>query len=156
MSEKANSNVAREELEQTQAVPNEGSDSSSEKPELTVVEGNVAKDASVGPVPGSIKRAQFAALDAGSVSAGQGSIDMLLDVSLDLVVELGHAAVPVREVLQFGAGSIICLDKLAGEPVDITVNGKLIARGEVVVVDENFGVRITEIASQSDRLKKIA
>jgi len=86
------------------------------------------------------------------LSSDQGSIDLLADVELNLTVELGRTSIPVREVLQLGAGSIVELHKLAGEPVDVLVNGKLIARGEVVVVDESFGVRLTEIASQAERL----
>jgi flagellar motor switch protein FliN/FliY len=84
----------------------------------------------------------------------QGSMDLLFDVQLNLSVELGRTSIPVRDVLQLGPGSIVELDKLAGEPVDILVNGKLIARGEVVVVDENFGVRVTEIASQCEKLSQ--
>ena len=77
---------------------------------------------------------------------------MLADVELNLTVELGRTSIPVKEVLQLGPGSIVELHKLAGEPVDILVNGKMIAKGEVVVVDESFGVRLMEIASQSERL----
>jgi flagellar motor switch protein FliN/FliY len=77
-------------------------------------------------------------------------MDILMDVQLELTVELGHASVPVREVLQLGPGAIVKLDKLAGEPVDVLVNGKLIARGEVVVVDETFGIRIAELVNRAD------
>lgn len=83
-------------------------------------------------------------------------MDLLFDVQLQLSVELGRTSIPVKEILQLGPGSIVELDKLAGEPVDILVNGKLIARGEVVVVDENFGVRVTEVASQAERLSQAA
>ena len=104
----------------------------------------------------SIKRASFSPLTTGPVKSEPNSMDLLLDVSLDLSVELGRASVPVRDILQLGPGSILELDKLAGEPVDIMVNGKLIARGEVVVVDENFGIRVTEIASRNERLTGLA
>jgi flagellar motor switch protein FliN/FliY len=77
-------------------------------------------------------------------------MDVLLDVNLDLSVELGRARVPVRDVLQLSPGSVVELNKLGGEPVDILVNGRLIARGEVVVVDENFGVRVTEIINRGN------
>ncbi len=73
------------------------------------------------------------------------NIDLLMDVSLDVVIELGRTVMPLKEVLNLGPGSVIELDKLAGDPVDILVNNKLVARGEVVVIEENFGVRITEI-----------
>lgn len=83
------------------------------------------------------------------------NLDMLLDVPLKVTVELGRTNRPIREILDLSAGSIIELDKLAGEPVDILVNEKLIAQGEVVVIDENFGVRVTDIVSKSDRIKSL-
>jgi flagellar motor switch protein FliN/FliY len=83
--------------------------------------------------------------------SGPRSIDLLMDVSMRVSVELGRSRLTVEEVLQLGPGSVVELDKLAGEPVDILVNERLIARGEVVVVDENFGVRVTEIVSPRQR-----
>lgn len=83
------------------------------------------------------------------------NLDMLLDIPLQVTVELGRARRSVKEILEIGSGSIIELDKLAGEPVDILINNQLVAKGEVVVIDENFGVRVTDIASQTDRLKKL-
>ncbi|MFC0418819.1 flagellar motor switch phosphatase FliY [Cytobacillus solani] len=83
------------------------------------------------------------------------NLNMLLDIPLQVTVELGRTKRSVKEILELSAGSIIELDKLAGEPVDILVNNRLIAQGEVVVIDENFGVRVTDIISQSDRLKKL-
>ncbi|GAB3794715.1 flagellar motor switch phosphatase FliY [Virgibacillus kimchii] len=86
---------------------------------------------------------------------GERNLDLLLDIPLKVTVELGRTKRTIRDILDLSAGSIIELDKLAGEPVDILVNQKLIARGEVVVIDENFGVRVTDIVSQSDRLNKL-
>ncbi|WP_449540017.1 flagellar motor switch phosphatase FliY [Ferdinandcohnia sp. Marseille-Q9671] len=83
------------------------------------------------------------------------NLNMLLDIPLQVTVELGRTKRSIKDILELSAGSIIELDKLAGEPVDVFVNGKLIAKGEVVVIEENFGVRITDIISQSDRLKKL-
>ncbi|WP_391560189.1 flagellar motor switch phosphatase FliY [Robertmurraya sp.] len=83
------------------------------------------------------------------------NLDMLLDIPLQVTVELGRTRRSVKEILELSSGSIIELDKLAGEPVDILVNNRLIAKGEVVVIDENFGVRVTDIISQSDRIKKL-
>ncbi|MCO7125987.1 flagellar motor switch phosphatase FliY [Sporolactobacillus shoreicorticis] len=83
------------------------------------------------------------------------NMNLLLDIPLDVSVELGHTKKTIKEVLELGPGSIIELDKLAGEAIDILVNQKYIAKGEVVVVDENFGIRITEILDQSDRLKNL-
>lgn len=80
---------------------------------------------------------------------------MLLDIPLQVTVELGRTKRSVKDILELSTGSIIELDKLAGEPVDILVNNKLIAQGEVVVIDESFGVRVTDIVSQSDRIRKL-
>ncbi len=80
---------------------------------------------------------------------------MLMDIPLKVTVELGRTKQSIKEILELGAGSIIELDKLAGEPVDILVNEKLVAEGEVVVIDENFGVRVTDIVSQLDRIQHL-
>ena len=80
---------------------------------------------------------------------------MLLDIPLQVTVELGRTKRSVKDILELVSGSIIELDKLAGEPVDILVNSRLIAKGEVVVIDENFGVRITDILSKADRLNNL-
>ncbi len=82
-------------------------------------------------------------------------IELLLDVQLEISVELGRSHMSIGEVLALRTGSVIELDKLAGEPVDVSVNGTLIARGEVVVVDEKFGVRITEVVSKAKRLASL-
>lgn len=83
------------------------------------------------------------------------NIDMLMDVHIPVLVELGKAEMVISEILQLNPGSIIELDSLAGEPVKITVRGKTIALGEVVVVDENFGVKISKIANQQDRIQSM-
>ncbi|PAQ15891.1 flagellar motor switch phosphatase FliY [Bacillaceae bacterium SAOS 7] len=83
------------------------------------------------------------------------NLNMLLDIPLQVTVELGRTTRSVKDVLDLTSGSIIELDKLAGEPVDILVNSRLIAKGEVVVIEENFGVRITDILSQSERLNNL-
>jgi len=81
--------------------------------------------------------------------------ELLLDVNMGLTVELGRTKKFVKDVLSLGEGSIVELDKLAGEPVDLLVNGKLIAKGEVVIIDENFGVRIIDIIDPSERFAKL-
>jgi len=88
---------------------------------------------------------QFETFDDEEITADSASMELIMDVPLDVTVELGSTQKPIKEILKLGPGSIIELDKMAGEPADILVNGKLIARGEVVVIDENFGVRVTEI-----------
>lgn len=83
------------------------------------------------------------------------SMDLLLDVELPVTVELGHTQMPIKNILELGVGSVVRLEKVAGEPVDIRVNGKLVARGEVVVVDENFGVRILGLIDPDQRLSPL-
>jgi flagellar motor switch protein FliN/FliY len=83
-------------------------------------------------------------------------IQILMDVPLEITVELGQATRTIRELLEIGQGSILHLTRHAGEPVDVLVNGQYIARGEVVVIDENFGIRVTEVISPADRLRTMA
>ncbi len=84
------------------------------------------------------------------------NLDFILDIPLKLTVELGRTKLLINELLQLGQGSVIELDKLAGEPLEILVNDKLIARGEAVIVNEKFGVRITDILSPMDRVEKLS
>ncbi|OQY10786.1 MAG: flagellar motor switch protein FliN [Fusobacteriia bacterium 4572_132] len=80
---------------------------------------------------------------------------MIMDIPLQVTVELGRTKMKIKEILDLGGGSIVELDRLAGEPVDIRVNGKMIAKGEVVVIDESFGVRITDIISKMERINNV-
>ena len=80
------------------------------------------------------------------------NFDLLLDVPLEITVEIGRTKLPIKDLLQLGAGSVVELAKLAGEPLDVLVNGKPIARGEAVMVNDKFGVRLTDIISPSERL----
>ena len=82
-------------------------------------------------------------------------IDMLLDVNLPITIELGRTSMSINDILALGPGSVVELNKLAGEPVEVKVNQKTVALGEVVVVDENFGVRVTQLMSPEDRLKSL-
>ncbi|MBD3297069.1 MAG: flagellar motor switch protein FliN [candidate division Zixibacteria bacterium] len=83
------------------------------------------------------------------------NINLLMDVNLPVSIELGRTSLPIGEILEWGQGSIIELDRLAGEPVDLMVNNKLVAKGEVVVVDEKFGLRITSLTSPRERLESL-
>ncbi|HHW92047.1 MAG TPA: flagellar motor switch phosphatase FliY [Firmicutes bacterium] len=98
---------------------------------------------------------QFAPLRAQERTREQGNIDLLLDIPLEVSVELGRTKRLLKEIMELGVGSILELDKLAGEPVDILVNGKLIAQGEVVVIGENFGVRVTNIVGVQERVETL-
>ena len=102
-----------------------------------------------------VKSASFQQLDQSDENIDKGNINRLMDVGLNLSVELGRKDMQIKEILNLGPGKIIELDKLAGEPVDLLVNGRLLAKGEVVVVDENFGVRITELIDPVDRIKML-
>lgn len=104
----------------------------------------------------SIQPVQFSSFDeTASANAEPNNLNMLMDIPLQVTVELGRTKRTVKEILGVSQGSIIELDKLAGEPVDILVNDKLIAVGEVVVIDENFGVRVTDILSTEERISKL-
>jgi flagellar motor switch protein FliN/FliY len=98
-----------------------------------------------------VSPAQFMPLSMEPVQINERNIGLILDVPLQVTVELGRTKKTIKEILDLATGSIVELDKLAGEPVEIQVNGHFLAKGEVVVIDENFGVRITEIASPSER-----
>ena len=82
-------------------------------------------------------------------------IDLILDIPVSLTVELGRTKLPIRNILQLAQGSVVELDGLAGEPMDVLVNGCLIAQGEVVVVNEKFGIRLTDIITPSERIRKL-
>jgi len=92
-------------------------------------------------------------------SAGDGAvsdINMVLDIPVQLSVELGRTKVPIKHILQLGQGSVVELDALAGEPMDVLVNGYLIAQGEVVVVNDKFGIRLTDVVTPSERLRRVS
>jgi flagellar motor switch protein FliN len=106
--------------------------------------------------PPQVNSAAFVPLTPNGGGGETSGIDLLLDVALQVSVELGRTRMTIGDVLALRAGSVIELDKLAGEPADILVNGTLIARGEVVVVDEKFGVRVMEVVSRAKRLASLA
>lgn len=102
-----------------------------------------------------VQAVQFSPLVPGAMAGVDGNIGLILDVPLQVTVELGRTKKLIREILELSPGSVLELDKLAGEPVDVLVNGKLLAKGEVVVIDENFGVRITDIVSPIERASSL-
>ena len=105
------------------------------------------------PLPPNVRPALMPELVAAPTNQPGYNIDLLLGVTLQVAVEIGRTTLPIRDVLALTPGSIIELDKLAGEKVDILINGRPIAQGEVVVVDENFGVRITDVVARQQRLQ---
>jgi flagellar motor switch protein FliN len=102
-----------------------------------------------------VNKADFQQLSISGEGKTPQNIELLLDVDLPVSIELGRAKMSISDLLALGPGSVVELDKLVGEPVDLLVNQKCVARGEVVVVEENFGLRITQLISPEDRIKNL-
>lgn len=102
-------------------------------------------------------KAEFSDINEQAVSAtdGGGDLGMIMDIPVQLTVELGRTRIPIKEILQLAQGSVIELDTFAGEPMDVLVNGCLIAHGEVVVSNERFGIRLTDIVTPSERIGRL-
>jgi len=103
----------------------------------------------------AVSEVSFPELQRKDTAKGALALDFILDIPLTLNVELGRSALLINELLQLGQGSVIELTKLAREPMDVFINQRLIARGEVVIVNEKFGVRLTDIVSPSERVEKL-
>ena len=93
--------------------------------------------------------------DAGGKASMMNELDMILDIPVQIAVELGRTKITIKNLLQLAHGSVVELDAMAGEPMDVLVNGTLIAQGEVVVVNDKFGIRLTDIITPSERMRKI-
>lgn len=105
-----------------------------------------------------VERAEFETLEQVEVkTSGQEEVNLevVLDIPVTIAMEIGRSKIPIRNLLQLNQGSVVELDRLAGEPLDVLVNGTLIAHGEVVVVNEKFGIRLTDVISPSERVKKL-
>ena len=100
--------------------------------------------------------AKFAPTPAGMPVGAGTDLNMILDIPVQLTVELGRTRVPIKHILQLGQGSVVELETLAGEPMDVLVNGFLVAQGEVVVVNDKFGIRLTDIVTPSERLRRLS
>jgi len=114
----------------------------------------LAEQAVVAPA-GAPSKPVFEKLAPSGEGAAVHDIDLIMDIPVHLTVELGRTKIPIRHILQLAQGSVVELDGLAGEPMDVLVNGCLIAQGEVVVVNEKFGIRLTDIVTPSERLRKL-
>lgn len=97
----------------------------------------------------------FKPLDGGTGGGGMRDLEMIMNIPVKLSVELGRTRITIKQLLELAQGSVVELDGLAGEPMDIMINGYLIAQGEVVVVDDKYGIRITEIITPSERVQKL-
>lgn len=100
--------------------------------------------------------AAFANFAPSPASAAGNDINMILDIPVQLTVELGRTRIPIKNILQLAQGSVVELDAMAGEPMDVLVNGFLIAQGEVVVVNDKFGIRLTDIVTPSERMRRLS
>ena len=98
----------------------------------------------------------FKSFDSGNVAGSLQDIDLIMDIPVKLTVELGRTKMTIKELLRLAQGSVVSLDGLAGEPLDILINGYLIAQGEVVVVNDKYGVRITDIITPSERMRRLS
>ena len=104
----------------------------------------------------SVENVELEQLGGAPADAGDGDLGLVLEVPVELAVEIGRTTMTIRETLAIAPGSIIALNRMAGEPVDLLVNGRRIARGEVVAIDEEFGLRVTEVVSPRRRLDAAA
>lgn len=105
----------------------------------------------------SVEKAELQSLtpDRQGPTMEESSLDVILDIPVTISMEVGNTSISIRNLLQLNQGSVVELDRLAGEPLDVKVNGTLIAHGEVVVVNEKFGIRLTDVISPSERIKKL-
>ncbi|MFZ5980099.1 MAG: flagellar motor switch protein FliN [Candidatus Zixiibacteriota bacterium] len=139
---------------------NDVSEEDAEAAMLSMLEGLPQEEQSVSPDDinfgsASVSNAEFQQLSEPSGGKEPRNIDLLMDVDLPVSIELGRTKMSISDILALGPGSVVELNKLAGEPVDLLVNQKIVAKGEVVVVDENFGLRITQLMTQEERLKTL-
>ena len=105
---------------------------------------------------GDLPIAEFDALDDNAEPLeGEANLDVILDIPVTISMEIGRTKISIRNLLQLNQGSVVELDRLAGEPMDVLVNGTLVAHGEVVVVNEKFGIRLTDVISPAERVKKL-
>lgn len=117
-----------------------------------------SQEPSVQPLENDIDLADYANADPSSVVVDENlnpDLDVILDIPVTISMQVGNTSISIRNLLQLNQGSVIELDRLAGEPLDVLVNGTLIAHGEVVVVNEKFGIRMTDIISPSERIKRL-
>lgn len=122
-----------------------------------MVEGNNAEMTENSNKEDEYERADFKKLNDSSnqLSTNDANLDVILDIPVTLSMEIGRTEIPIHNLLQLNQGSVVELDRLAGEPMDVLINGTLIAHGEVVVINEKFGIRLTDVVSPAERVKKL-
>ena len=133
--------------------------SENQQPEQTVDETMTAQSDAAGELKNGsdYERAEFKKLNAGSnqLTTADANLDVILDIPVTLSMEIGRTELPIQSLLQLNQGSVVELDRMAGDPMDVLINGTLIAHGEVVVVNEKFGIRLTDVISPAERVKKL-
>ena len=117
-------------------------------------QGDTDSDAS-SPAADNIEPVQTPTLEHSAVESGDVKLDVILDIPVTIAMEIGRTRLSIRNLLQLNQGSVVELDRFAGEPMDVLVNGTLVAHGEVVVVNEKFGIRLTDVISPADRIKNL-
>ena len=126
------------------------------KPEPAAAGGDDAYGVGVQTTVDSVAPAKFANFSSDSGAVAGNDINMILDIPVQLTVELGRTRIPIKHILQLAQGSVVELEAMAGEPMDVLVNGYLIAQGEVVVVNDKFGIRLTDIVTPSERMRRLS
>ncbi|MDQ2928997.1 MAG: flagellar motor switch protein FliN [Pseudomonadota bacterium] len=120
------------------------------------VDGRTETASEVHAAADQVSPASFATFAPTTGSTAGNDINMILDIPVQLTVELGRTRIPIKNILQLAQGSVVELEAMAGEPMDVLVNGYLIAQGEVVVVNEKFGIRLTDIVTPSERMRRLS
>jgi len=143
-------------LAEQDSTPGAATDAGADDWAAALADQAAAEKEAVAPAPAAPAKAQiFQSLDGDGVAPAANNLDLILDIPVHLTVELGRTKIAIRNLLQLAQGSVVELDGLAGEPMDVLVNGCLIAQGEVVVVNDKFGIRLTDIISPTERLRRI-
>lgn len=129
-----------------QSTETQGSEEQAAAGEQAVTQGN-----------SGYERAEFQDLanEAGAVGANESNLNVILDIPVTLSMEVGRTEVPIQDLLALTRGSVVELDRIAGEPMDVLINGTLIAHGEVVIINEKFGIRLTDVISPAERVRKL-
>ena len=142
----------REDDEWASALAEQGAAEAADDPwAAALAEQGEAEQATASPAPGAV----FKPLGAAQALASPRELEMIMDIPVKLSVELGRTRITIKQLLELAQGSVLALDGLAGEPMDILINSYLVAQGEVVVVDDRYGIRITEIITPSERVQKL-
>ena len=143
-------------MSETQAAPAEGDDAMAAEWAAALAESRPEAAEELHQGGDQVAPAAFANFAPGATPGAANDINMILDIPVQLTVELGRTKIPIKHILQLAQGSVVELDALAGEPMDVLVNGYLIAQGEVVVVNEKFGIRLTDIVTPSERMRRLS